>query len=124
MADASTTTIVTGIPRSGTSLMMSILGAAGLPLLIDDERPADLSNPRGYFEYAPVKRGAADLSWLEEARGRVVKIIHALLPELPRDRTYRVVLMERPIAEVVASQDRMLAAQGPAGASSGAARLE
>ena len=124
MAEESTITIVSGIPRSGTSLMMSVLAAAGLPLLIDDERPADRSNPRGYFEYAPVKRSGTDLSWLDQAQGCVVKVIHSLLPILPGDRAYRVVLMERPIAEVVASQDRMLAAPGPAAASSETARLE
>ena len=124
LADDPTTTIVTGIPRSGTSLMMSILGAAGLPLLTDGARPPDVSNPRGYFEYAPVKASATDLAWLDAARGHAVKVIHALLPALPGDRIYRVVLMQRPLAEVVASQDRMLAAHGPPGDASAAGRLE
>lgn len=102
------TTIVTGIPRSGTSLMMSILGAAGVPLLVDEARPPDASNPRGYFEYAPVLGSERDTSWLDDAAGRAVKVIHLLLPTLPQDREYRVILMERPIAEIILSQDRML----------------
>lgn len=100
--------VVTGLPRSGTSLMMAILGAAGVPLLEDDARPADASNPRGYHELAAVRATARDARWLEAAAGRAVKVVHRLLADLPRDRPYDVIVMRRPLAEVVASQDRML----------------
>jgi hypothetical protein len=104
--------IVSGIPRSGTSVMMNMLGEAGLPLLTDEERPADASNPRGYFELEAVRRMRDDLGWLDEAPGHGVKVIHRLLAALPLDRTYRVILMGRPLEEVVASQTRMLEAMG------------
>jgi hypothetical protein len=107
-------TIVSGLPRSGTSLMMQMLAAGGVPPLTDRVRAADESNPHGYFEFEAVKRLRTDQSWLEEARGRAVKIIHLLLPELPTDGRfqYRVLFMRRPIAEVVASQNAMLVRQG------------
>jgi len=102
------TTIVSGLPRSGTSLMMQLLRAAGLAVLADESRPPDDSNPRGYLEYTPVRASRSDLSWLEDARGRAVKVVHVLLPALPEDRHYRVLLMRRPIGEIIASQNRML----------------
>ncbi len=107
-------TIVSGLPRSGTSLMMQMLTAGGLPAMTDALRPADQSNPRGYLEFEPVKRLRADRSWLPDARGRVVKIIHLLLRELPTDGSlsYRVVFMKRPIDEVIASQRSMLQRDG------------
>ncbi|HIF95856.1 MAG TPA: sulfotransferase family protein [Myxococcales bacterium] len=105
-------TVVSGIPRSGTSLMMNILQAAGLPILSDGKREPDASNPRGYFELDAVKRSRRDTGWLTAAPGGAVKIIHSLLDCLPDDYTYRVILMRRPIAAVVASQNRMLDLQG------------
>lgn len=107
-------TIVSGLPRSGTSLMMQMLTAGGLPAMTDASRPADESNPRGYLEFEPVKRLRTDRSWLPQARGHVVKIIHVLLRELPIDGSlnYRVVLMKRPIEEVIASQRAMLRRDG------------
>lgn len=102
------TILVSGLPRSGTSLMMQLLERAGVPLLCDDSRPPDPSNPRGYYEFAPVKATLRDASWVELAGGRAVKVIHALLRGLPEDRSYRVLLMRRPIDEVVRSQDAML----------------
>jgi hypothetical protein len=114
-------TIVSGLPRSGTSLMMQMLAAGGVPPLTDELRPSDESNPRGYFEFEAVKRLRSDQSWLDQARGRAVKIIHLLLRELPVDGRfeYRVLLMLRPIEEVLASQHAMLVRQGkqPASAS-------
>ena len=106
--------VVSGLPRSGTSLMMQMLAAGGFPLLTDNVRAADESNPRGYFELEAVKRLREDRSWLPEARGRAVKIIHALVRELPGDGgfQYRVLLMKRPIDEVLASQAAMLARSG------------
>ena len=98
--------------------MMQVLAAGGCPPLIDNVRGADESNPRGYFEFEVVKKLRVDHSWLDQARGRAVKVIHALLRELPADGRfqYRVLLMKRPIEEVIASQRVMLARQGKASA--------
>jgi Sulfotransferase domain len=101
-------TIVSGMPRSGTSLAMQMLCAGGMPLLTDDRRPADAHNPRGYFEYEPVKRLAVDSSWLNAARGRAVKIIYRLLLHLPGELNYKIVFLERDLAEVFESQQEML----------------
>ena len=109
-------TIVSGLPRSGTSLMMQMLQAGGLSLLTDERRAADKHNPRGYFEYEAVKNSRVDVSWLEQARGRAVKVIHLLLRHLPVDRPYRVLFMLRDVQEVIASQRTMLKASGRGGA--------
>lgn len=106
--------VVSGHPRSGTSLMMQMLEAAGVPILCDEERKRDASNPNGYYELAAVKTTARDSSWVSRAPGHAVKVIHALLPHLPRDRSYRVILMERDLREVIASQARMLTVRGQA----------
>jgi len=103
------TTIVSGVPRSGTSLMMQMLGAGGMELLADASRPPDADNPRGYFEYEPVRRLRRDTGCLEAAVGKAVKVIHALVTAIPTDRDVRVIMMRRDLAEVVASQRRMLA---------------
>jgi hypothetical protein len=107
-------TVVSGLPRSGTSLMMQMLAAGGCPLMTDNLRAPDESNPRGYFELEAVKKLRVDQSWLADARGRAVKIIHALVRELPADGRFqfRVLLMIRPIDEVLASQGAMLARSG------------
>lgn len=105
-------TIVSGLPRSGTSLMMRMLEAGGLPTLVDGIRQADADNPRGYYEYEPVKRVREDASWLKEARGKVVKMVYLLLYDLPEDYCYRVVFMNRSMEEVIASQKAMLRRQG------------
>jgi hypothetical protein len=105
-------TVVTGMPRSGTSLMMHMLDAGGIPALTDGRRPPDEHNPGGYFEYDPVKRLAEDSSWLEAARGRTVKVVYRLLPYLPPQIDYRVVFMERDLREVFESQRDMLRARG------------
>ena len=101
--------VVSGLPRSGTSMMMQMLGAGGMPLLIDAYRPPDESNPEGYFEYAPVKSILRETSWLDGAEGRAVKIVAPLVAALPTDRRYKVILMERPLEEILRSQARMLA---------------
>lgn len=93
-------------------MMMAILEAGGLPVLEDGIRAADPDNPRGYFEYEPVKRTRQDPSWLEAARGRAVKMVYRLLYDLPLDRDYRVLFMRRRFEEVLASQDRMLEHRG------------
>lgn len=109
-------TVVSGLPRSGTSLMMQMLAAGGLPALTDAVRPPDENNPRGYLEFEPVKQLRTDQSWLEQATGRAVKIIHLLLRELPTDGRfqYRVLFLRRPMEEVIASQRAMLAREGKA----------
>jgi hypothetical protein len=110
-------TVVSGLPRSGTSLMMQMLQAGGLPVLSDGLRSADENNLRGYLEYEPVKRLRTDRAWLPQARGHAVKIIHLLLRDLLLNGTlrYRIVFMQRPMAEVLASQRAMLEREGKAG---------
>ncbi len=105
-------TLVSGLPRSGTSLMMQMLQAGGLQLLTDGRRLPDEHNPRGYFELEAVKHGKRDLSWLNEAGGKAVKVIHLLLPQVPADRNYRVIFMIRDLPEVIKSQRAMLQQQG------------
>ncbi len=100
--------VVTGLPRSGTSLLMQMLAAGGLNIASDDLRPADEDNPRGYFEYAPVKSLLRESNWLFEARGKAIKIVAPLLAALPQDLPCRVVFCERNLDEVLDSQDRML----------------
>ena len=105
-------TVVSGMPRSGTSLMMQMLEAGGIAALTDHRRAADQHNPRGYFEYEAVKRIKQDYSWMEGARGKAVKIIYRLLPYLPLGFSYRVVFIERALGEVFASQRDMLHSLG------------
>ena len=105
-------TVVSGLPRSGTSMLMQMLAAAGHPCLTDGVRKADADNPRGYFEYAKVKRLRRDGLWLSEAKGKAVKIIAQLIPFLPSEFSYRIIFMERDINEVLASQREMLQRQG------------
>lgn len=107
-------TIVSGLPRSGTSLMMQMLQAGGMELLTDGRRIPDEHNPRGYFEHEGVKHSRDNVSWLEQAGGKAVKVIHLLLLHLPAGRNYRVVFMLRDLPEVVASQRTMLQQQGRA----------
>lgn len=108
-------TIVSGLPRSGTSMAMQMLVAGGLPPYTDAERAADASNPRGYFEHDRVKRLQRENDWLDEARGMALKVVTPLLPFLPQDCDYRVILMRRDLDEVAASQARMLERLGQRG---------
>ena len=101
-------TVVSGAPRSGTSMMMRMLAVGGIAPLTDGVRVPDTDNPHGYYEYEPVKRTKADDSWLGQAAGRAVKMVHLLLRDLPADRSYRVILMRRDLTEMVTSQRRML----------------
>jgi hypothetical protein len=105
-------TIVSGLPRSGTSMMMGALIAGGMEALIDGVREADDDNPRGYYEFEPVKRSKDDASWLQSATGKVVKVVYRLLFHLPDEYDYRVVFMQRDLKEVMASQRRMLERSG------------
>ena len=107
--------IVSGLPRSGTSMMMGMLRAGGLVPLMDDARPADADNPRGYFEYGPVRRLREDASWLAGARGKVVKIVSPLLDALPADIACSVIFMERDLDEILASQRALLVRRAEAG---------
>jgi len=101
--------IVSGLPRSGTSMMMKMLEAGGLPPLTDNLRSADGDNPKGYFEFERAKKlPEGDLGWLPEARGKVVKVISALLEHLPAEYEYRVLFMRRSMTEILASQRKML----------------
>lgn len=109
-------TIVSGLPRSGTSMMMQILQAGGLETLTDEVRHADESNPRGYFEYEPVKALARSTDWITEAEGKVVKVIAQLVPRLPAGYEYAVLFMKRDLDEILASQGKMLARMGRKGA--------
>ena len=105
-------TIVSGLPRSGTSMLMRMLGAGGIEPLSDDKREADDDNPHGYFEYEPIRKLADDASCIYRARGRSVKVISALLEHLPADLDYRVLFVLRDMTEVLASQRRMLGNRG------------
>ena len=109
-------TVVSGLPRSGTSMMMKMLEAGGMPIVTDGVRQADEQNPRGYFELETVKEldKGGDTSWLRDARGKAVKVISFLLTWLPETYDYRVIFMERSIEEVVASQNAMLRHRGHA----------
>ena len=106
--------VVSGLPRSGTSLMMQMLQAGGLEIVTDAVRSPDDSNPRGYFELEAVKDldKGGPAPWLAAARGKAVKIVSPLLRWLPDSYNYRVILMDRDLDEVMASQNRMLAARG------------
>jgi len=111
-------TVVSGVPRSGTSLMMSMLVAGGLEPLQDGVRAADEDNPRGYYELEAVKRLKEDASWVSAAAGRVVKVVHVHVKDLPREKVaYRLVLMKRDLGEVLRSQRRMLERRGKPGGS-------
>ncbi|HXP59267.1 MAG TPA: alkaline phosphatase family protein [Dongiaceae bacterium] len=109
-------TVVSGLPRSGTSMMMQVLLAAGRAVLTDCQRAPDEDNPLGYLEFEPARHLGRDASWLPQARGKVVKIVAQLLPFLPVGEHYQVILMERDLTEVVASQRGMLARQSRRGA--------
>lgn len=103
-------TIVSGLPRSGTSMMMRMLEAGGLPPITDNLRTADLDNPQGYYEFERVKKlDRGDTAWLATAQGRTVKVISALLQHLPATYEYKVIFIERHMNEILASQRKMLA---------------
>jgi hypothetical protein len=117
-------TIVSGLPRSGTSLMMQMLSAAGLPLLTDGIRQADSENARGYFEWEPAKELSRNPALIAQAEGKAVKVISALLPFVPRAFDYRVLLMRRNLSEVAASQRDLIAKLGTFGPPVALSRLE
>jgi len=110
--DSNTITVVSGLPRSGTSMMMKMLEAGGMAVLTDHSRVADEDNPKGYFEFERVKQIEHDQAWLPAAQGKVVKMIAALLKHLPADYDYKIIFMQRNIEEVLASQRQMLIRRG------------
>ncbi|MCB9851231.1 MAG: sulfotransferase family protein [Phycisphaerales bacterium] len=107
-------TIVSGLPRSGTSMMMSMLEAGGMTVLSDGVRTADEDNPKGYFEFERIKKLKEDKGWLPDARGKVVKGISELLKYLPTDGgyKYKIIFMRRNIDEILSSQTKMLKRRG------------
>lgn len=102
-------TVVSGLPRSGTSMMMKMLDAGKMPLLTDEIRKADEDNPKGYYEYEKVKKLEDDNSWLDKAQGKTVKIISPLLNHLKLDAgyAYKIIFMIRDLDETLASQKKM-----------------
>lgn len=106
--------IVSGLPRSGTSMMMQMLDRGGLPILTDHQRTPDEDNPKGYYEFEPVKDlyQAQDKSWVRQGVGKAVKVIAWLLKDLPADYCYNVIFMLRDVDEVIASQNKMLERRG------------
>jgi hypothetical protein len=109
--------VVSGLPRSGTSMMMKMLDAGGLDVVTDAIRTADEDNPKGYFELEQVKDldKGGDKSWVRDHRGKVVKIISFLLTDLPDDCAYKIIFMRRDLNEVIASQNKMLERRGETG---------
>ena len=106
--------VVTGLPRSGTSMMMKMLDAAGLSIMTDNVRTADEDNPKGYYEFERVKEleEETDKSWVRDTRGKVLKVITHLLKALPEENFYRVIFMLLDLDEVLASQNKMLERRG------------
>lgn len=103
--------VVSGLPRSGTSMMMRMLDAGGVPIMTDGERTADVDNPKGYYELERIKHleKETDKSYLREGRGKAVKAISFLIKDLPDDNDYRVIFMRRDLDEVLKSQEKMIA---------------
>ncbi len=107
-----TITIVSGPPRSGTSMMMKLLEAGGMDIVTDNIRKANEDNPHGYYEYEKVKEIKEDTSWLKETRGKTFKMISQLLYDLPSNESYKVIFMQRNMNEILASQKKMLERMG------------
>ncbi len=105
-------TIVSGLPRSGTSMMMQILESGGMKVVTDNIRKANEDNPHGYYEYERVKEIKEDTGWLKETRGKVFKMVSQLLYDLPSDENYKVIFMKRKMNEILVSQSKMLERMG------------
>jgi hypothetical protein len=108
--------IVSGLPRSGTSMMMQMLEAGGTEIVTDGIRQADNDNPKGYYEFEKVKKMREGTQWLDGCAGKAVKMVSPLLPQLPDGRKYRVIFMKRDLREVLSSQNVMLKRLGRQGA--------
>src|ERR1700730_12243612 len=100
--------VVSGLPRSGTSLMMQMLENGGVAVVTDNIRTADTDNPRGYYEFEKVKKLKQDASWLPETRGKAFKMVSQLLYDLPASESYRILFMKRDFEEMLLSQEKML----------------
>src|SRR6516225_6850253 len=100
--------VVSGLPRSGTSLMMQMLDKGGVEVITDNIRIADADNPKGYYEYEMVKKIGKDSSWLPSTRGKAFKMVSQLLYDLPAAETYRIIFMDRDLEETLFSQEKML----------------
>ncbi|MBZ0112064.1 MAG: sulfotransferase [Thermoanaerobaculia bacterium] len=118
--------VVSGLPRSGTSMAMKMLAAGGLETVVDGIRTADEDNPRGYFEDERVKAlgESDDKSWLRQSRGRAIKVISYLLKDLPATHNYRVIFLRRNLGEVLASQGKMLERRAEDGGASDEQMIE
>jgi hypothetical protein len=102
--------VVSGLPRSGTSMMMKMLAEGGLPIVTDELRRPDSDNPKGYFEFETVRQmSTGNVAWLADSGGKAVKVISALLEYLPQNYSYKLIFLEREIKEILASQRKMLA---------------
>jgi hypothetical protein len=101
-------TIVSGLPRTGTSMMMSMLESGGMDVVTDHQRKADVDNPRGYFELEVVKGIERDSGWLRDTQGKVFKMVATLLLHLPPDYDYQILFMQRDMREMLRSQAKML----------------
>ncbi len=105
--------VVSGLPRSGTSMLMKMLEAGGIPPVTDSIRTADDDNPKGYYEFERVKAmDKGDTAWVADAQGKVVKVISALLKYLPSEYQYKIVYIRRNMPEILASQRKMLVRRG------------
>lgn len=111
--------LVSGLPRSGTSMLMQMLEKGGMPIVTDKIRTADEDNPKGYHEFERIKEidKTSDKSWLKQYRGQVIKTISFLLQDLPLNLNYQVIFMRRNIEEVLRSQNKMLERNGAMDAS-------
>ncbi|MBL6995932.1 sulfotransferase domain-containing protein [Desulfobacula sp.] len=109
-------TIVSGLPRSGTSMMMQMLEAGGMTIMTDKIRKPDEDNPRGYYEFEKVKKIKEDASWLWNCEGKAFKMVSALLYDLPMERGYKIIFIRRKMEEMLASQAAMLERMGRKGA--------
>jgi hypothetical protein len=105
-------TIVSGLPRSGTSMMMRMLEAGGISIVTDNKRKADQDNPRGYYELEKVKKVKEDSTWLEKCRGKAFKMVSMLLYDLPPNEDYKIIFVQRNMAEMLDSQKIMLRRRG------------
>lgn len=107
-------TVVSGLPRSGTSALMQMLSAGGMRVVSDNKRLPDQWNPVGYYEYEPVRRIAKDANWLRDVRGAAIKIVAPLLVYLPKQYCYNVLFVVRNVKATLASQLRMMNFKGGA----------
>jgi len=114
-SDSEHITVVSGLPRSGTSMVMKMLEAGGVEPLTDGIRVADEDNPGGYYELEQVKHAEQESAWVDSAMGKAVKVISQLLETLPRDMKYKVLFLERSMQEILASQRAMLIRRGHRG---------